>query len=54
MEACPFKRRRSRSEIPGKPGKKEPLVVEKDEGPRKDTSARSAGALKPSFEKDAP
>jgi len=43
MEACRFKAETIPVEIPGKPGKKEPLVVEKDEGPRKDTSARSAG-----------
>jgi len=52
MEACRFKAETIPVEIPGKPGKKEPLVVEKDEGPRKDTSLEALAALKPSFEKD--
>jgi acetyl-CoA C-acetyltransferase len=52
MEACRFKAETIPVEIPGKPGKKEPPVVEKDEGPRKDTSLEALAALKPSFEKD--
>src|SRR6266853_1902976 len=43
MAACRFKAEIVPVEIPGKKG---PTVVEKDEGPRKETS------LKPSFEKD--
>jgi acetyl-CoA C-acetyltransferase len=49
MEACHFKAESVAVEIPGKKG---PTVVEKDEGPRKDTSLAALAALKPSFEKD--
>src|SRR6266704_3047200 len=49
MEACRFKAETMPVEIPGKKG---PTVVEKDEGPRKDTSLEALAALKPSFEKD--
>jgi acetyl-CoA C-acetyltransferase len=52
MEACRFKAETIPVEIPGKPGKKDPPVVEKDEGPRKDTSLEALAALQPSFEKD--
>jgi len=52
MEACRFKAETIPVEIPGTPGKKDPPVVEKDEGPRKDTSLEALAALKPSFEKD--
>jgi acetyl-CoA C-acetyltransferase len=34
------------------PGKKGPTVIDKDEGPRADTSLPALAALKPSFEKD--
>src|SRR5438034_6840828 len=49
MEACRFKGETMPVEMPGKKG---PTVVEKDEGPRKDTSLEALAALKPSFEKD--
>jgi acetyl-CoA C-acetyltransferase len=49
MQACRFKAETVAVEIPGKKG---PTVVEKDEGPRADTSLEALGALKPSFEKD--
>src|SRR5690348_16108679 len=51
MEACRFKAETVTVEIPGKPGGV-PTVVDKDEGPRKDTSLAALSALKPSFEKD--
>lgn len=46
LEACRFKAETVPVEIPGKKG---PTVVEKDEGPRKDTSLEALAALKPSF-----
>jgi acetyl-CoA C-acetyltransferase len=49
MQACRFKAETVAVEIPGK---KSPTVVEKDEGPRADTSLEALAALKPSFEKD--
>src|SRR5690242_193007 len=49
MEACHFKAQTVAVEIPGKKG---PTLVEKDEGPRKDTTLAALAALKPSFEKD--
>src|SRR6266852_3901667 len=49
MEACRFKAETVPVEIPGKKG---PTVVEKDEGPRKETSLDALAALQPSFEKD--
>jgi len=49
MEACRFKAETVPVEIPGKKG---PTVIDKDEGPRKDTSLEALAALKPSFEKD--
>src|SRR2546422_8398107 len=49
MDACRFKAETVAVEIPGK---KPPTVIEKDEGPRKDTSLEALAALKPSFEKD--
>jgi acetyl-CoA C-acetyltransferase len=49
MEACHFKAETVPVEILGKKG---PTLVEKDEGPRKDTSLAALAALKPSFEKD--
>src|SRR5437879_2311964 len=48
MDACRFKAETIPVEIPGKKG---PTVVEKDEGPRKDTSLEALAALKPSFQK---
>src|SRR2546427_6996631 len=49
MEACRFQA----EEVPvAIPGKQAPIVVDKDEGPRKDTSLAALAALKPSFEKD--
>src|SRR5207249_6604033 len=47
MQACRFKAETIPVELPGKQG---PTVVEKDEGPRKDTSLAALAALKPSFE----
>ena len=49
MQACRFKAETVAVEIPGKKG---PTVVDKDEGPRADTSLAALAALKPSFEKD--
>ena len=49
MTACRFKAETVPVEIPGKKG---PTVIEKDEGPRADTSIEALAALKPSFEKD--
>jgi acetyl-CoA C-acetyltransferase len=49
MEACHFKAETVAVEIPGKKG---PTLMEKDEGPRKDTSLAALAALQPSFEKD--
>jgi acetyl-CoA C-acetyltransferase len=49
MEACRFKAETMPVEIPGKQGR---TVIEKDEGPRKDTSYEALAALRPSFEKD--
>jgi acetyl-CoA C-acetyltransferase len=49
MQACRFKAEIVAVEIPGKKG---PTVVDKDEGPRADTSLAALAALKPSFEKD--
>ena len=49
MQACRFKAETVAVEIPGKKG---PTVVEKDEGPRSDTSLEALAALKPSFDKD--
>jgi len=49
MAACRFKAETVAVEIPGKKG---PTVVEKDEGPRADTSLEALASLKPSFEKD--
>src|SRR5439155_1198896 len=47
--ACRFKAETVPVEIPGK---QRPTVIDKDEGPRKDTSLEALAALKPSFEKD--
>ena len=49
MQACRFKAETVAVEIPGKKGA---TVVDKDEGPRADTSLEALAALKPSFEKD--
>jgi acetyl-CoA C-acetyltransferase len=49
MQACHFKAETVAVEIPGKKG---PTVIDKDEGPRADTSLDALAALKPSFEKD--
>ncbi|HET9707144.1 MAG TPA: acetyl-CoA C-acetyltransferase [Gemmatimonadales bacterium] len=49
MQACRFKAETVAVEIPGK---KASTVVDKDEGPRADTSLAALAALKPSFEKD--
>jgi acetyl-CoA C-acetyltransferase len=49
MEACRFKTETVPVEIPGKRG---PTLIDKDEGPRKETSLDALAALKPSFEKD--
>ena len=47
MAACRFKAEIVPVEVPGKGT---PTVIEKDEGPRKDTSLEALAALKPSFE----
>src|SRR3989442_181037 len=49
MTACRFKGETVPVEIPGKKG---PTVIDKDEGPRKDSSLEALAGLKPSFEKD--
>ncbi len=49
MEACRFKAETVPVELPGKKG---PTVIDKDEGPRKETSLEALAALKPSFEQD--
>src|SRR6266513_2996771 len=49
MDACRFKAETVSVELPGKKG---PTLIEKDEGPRKDSSLETLAALKPSFEKD--
>src|SRR6266513_2866484 len=49
MDACRFKAETVPVEILGKKG---PTLVEKDEGPRKETSLEALAALKPTFEKD--
>jgi len=49
MTACHFKAETVGVEIPGKKG---PSVIEKDEGPRADTTLAALAALTPSFEKD--
>src|SRR5437899_1298130 len=48
MAACRFKAEIVPVEVPGKKG---PTVVEKDEGPRKETSLDALAALNPSFQK---
>src|SRR5437762_3690132 len=47
MDACRFKAETVPVEILGKKG---PTLVEKDEGPRKETSLEALAALRPSFE----
>jgi acetyl-CoA C-acetyltransferase len=49
LEACRFKAETVPVEIPGTKG---PTAIDKDEGPRRDTSLEALAALKPSFEKD--
>src|SRR5256885_5054410 len=49
IAACRFKAETVPVEIPGKKG---PTVIDKDEGPRPETSLEKLAALKPSFEKD--
>ncbi len=49
MEACHFKAEIVPVEIPTKKGTS---IIEKDEGPRKDTSLEALAALQPSFEKN--
>ena len=49
MDACHFKDETVAVEIPGNKG---PTLIDKDEGPRKDTTLAALAALKPSFEKD--
>jgi len=47
MEACRFKSETVPVEIPGRKG---PVVVEQDEGPRAETSLAALAALRPAFE----
>ena len=49
MEACHFKDETVAVQVPGK---KAATVIDKDEGPRKDTTLAALAALKPSFEQD--
>jgi acetyl-CoA C-acetyltransferase len=49
MESCKFKAEIVPVEVAGKGG---PTLVEKDEGPRKDTTLEALARLKPAFQKD--
>src|SRR3989442_8079427 len=49
MAACHFKNETVAGENAGKPG---PTVIDKDEGPRADTTLEALAALRPSFQKD--
>ncbi len=49
MEACRFQAETVAVEVPGR---KAPTIVEKDEGPRADTSLAALAGLRPAFEKD--
>jgi len=49
MESCKFKAEIVLVEVPGKGG---PTLIEKDEGPRKDTTLEALAKLKPAFQKD--
>ncbi|HTL05565.1 MAG TPA: acetyl-CoA C-acetyltransferase [Gemmatimonadales bacterium] len=49
MEACKFREETLAVEVPGKSG---PALVEKDEGPRKESSLEALARLKPAFQKD--
>ena len=49
MTACRFKAETVAVEVPGKRGTS---VIEKDEGPRPDTTLEALAALKPAFQKD--
>src|SRR5713101_6370938 len=49
MAACHFKNETVAVEIVGKQG---PTVIDKDEGPRADTTLEALAALRPSFQKD--
>jgi acetyl-CoA C-acetyltransferase len=49
MESCKFAAEIVAVEVPGKGG---PTQLQKDEGPRKDTSLESLSKLKPAFQKD--
>ena len=48
MTACRFKAETLPVEVPGKQG---PTLIEKDEGPRRDTTLAALAALKPSFDR---
>jgi acetyl-CoA C-acetyltransferase len=56
MDACKFAAEVVPVEVPGKGGGGGggggPTIVDKDEGPRKDTSLEALGKLKPAFQKD--
>ncbi|HEX9755529.1 MAG TPA: acetyl-CoA C-acetyltransferase [Gemmatimonadales bacterium] len=56
MDACKFAAEIVPVEVPGKGGgaggRGGPTIVDKDEGPRKDTSLEALGKLKPAFQKD--
>jgi acetyl-CoA C-acetyltransferase len=49
MESCKFAAEIVAVEVPGKGG---PTQLQKDEGPRKDSSLESLGKLKPAFQRD--
>ena len=49
MDACKFKAEIVPVEVPGKTG---PSLLERDEGPRKDTTPEVLARLKPAFQKD--
>ncbi|HEV8599959.1 MAG TPA: acetyl-CoA C-acetyltransferase [Gemmatimonadales bacterium] len=49
MDACKFKAEIVPVEVPGNAG---PMLLEKDEGPRKDTTIEALARLKPAFQKD--
>ncbi len=52
MKECRFKAQIVPVEIPAKKKGAPPIIFDKDEGPREDTSAEALRALKPAFKKD--
>src|SRR6202045_5201986 len=52
MKECRFKSQIVPVEIPAKKNEEPPVLFEKDEGPREDTTIEALRALKPAFKKD--